>query len=269
MVWSLAFGVKGKAISVQAQRDRGGWCSQISRQSAHAGRNLVSPTHRPPLPPSKYYWYSLLEAESAPGPQRGRKDYVNEKLKGHNRESNPRPSGLWRSASTNCATACPRHLPYLRQFKDVVLFTRSRGSRSTAPFILNVGTRRRWMVNFTSRPLYPRRITPVPISQEATLAPEPVLTVLERKKSLASTAIRTPDRPAISPVSIPTTLPVLAIFEISEINDFFFWVCLINREFRCAYHLLLDAAFLKNRTGRTDGRALWVSRRWSLRCCCW
>jgi len=29
----------------------------------------VSPTHRPPLPPRKYSWYSfLLEAESTPGP---------------------------------------------------------------------------------------------------------------------------------------------------------------------------------------------------------
>jgi hypothetical protein len=42
-----------------------------------------------------------------PGPQCGRKDDVNEKLQWHHRESNPRPSGLWRSASTNCTTACP------------------------------------------------------------------------------------------------------------------------------------------------------------------
>jgi len=33
-------------------------------------------------------------------------DYVNEKFQGHHRESNSRPSGLQRSASTNCATAC-------------------------------------------------------------------------------------------------------------------------------------------------------------------
>ena len=43
--------------------------SQISRQSAHEGGKVVSPTQRPPLPPSKYYWYSfLLEVESIPGP---------------------------------------------------------------------------------------------------------------------------------------------------------------------------------------------------------
>ena len=31
-----------------------GWGSQISRQSAHEGGEVVCPTHRPPLPPTKY-----------------------------------------------------------------------------------------------------------------------------------------------------------------------------------------------------------------------
>ena len=45
-----------------------GWGSQISRQSAHESVKVVSPTHRPHLPPRKYSWYSfLLEAESIPG----------------------------------------------------------------------------------------------------------------------------------------------------------------------------------------------------------
>jgi len=52
----------------QALRVPGGLDSQISIQSAHEGGKVVSSTHRPPLPPSKYSWYSfLLETKSTPG----------------------------------------------------------------------------------------------------------------------------------------------------------------------------------------------------------
>ena len=39
---------------------------QISRHSAHESGKVVTPTHRPPLPPG-IFWYSFLEAESTPG----------------------------------------------------------------------------------------------------------------------------------------------------------------------------------------------------------
>ena len=45
--------------------------ASIARHSAHEGGEVVSPTHRPSLPPSprRYAWYSfLLEAESTAGP---------------------------------------------------------------------------------------------------------------------------------------------------------------------------------------------------------
>jgi hypothetical protein len=42
---------------------------RISRQPAHEGGKVVSSTHRPPLPPSRYPWYSfLLGVGSTPGP---------------------------------------------------------------------------------------------------------------------------------------------------------------------------------------------------------
>ena len=63
---------KGKAVPLQAWSGPEG--SRKLRfldimTTAQDGGKVVSLTHRPPLPPRKYYWYSfLLQAESTPGP---------------------------------------------------------------------------------------------------------------------------------------------------------------------------------------------------------
>jgi hypothetical protein len=57
---------KSKAIPLQAEdtlRIPAGWDFQISRKSAHEGSKVVSPTHRPPLPPGNisgtHFYYKL------------------------------------------------------------------------------------------------------------------------------------------------------------------------------------------------------------------
>ena len=69
---SFVVGKKGKAVPLQARRGPEG-----SRKlrfpdfviTAQDGDKVVSLTHRPPLPPSKFSWYAfLLEVEATPGP---------------------------------------------------------------------------------------------------------------------------------------------------------------------------------------------------------
>jgi hypothetical protein len=76
--------ISGKAVPYRprkALRAPGVRGSQVFRQSAYEGGKVVSPTHRPPLPPRKDSRYLiLLEAESTPGPYCDRNDYVNEKF---------------------------------------------------------------------------------------------------------------------------------------------------------------------------------------------
>jgi len=73
--------------------------------------------------------------------------------------------------------------------------TAHRGSRGIALPFHDHGTRRRWGVSVTSRPLFTPGKDPVPIVQEAGWAPVSVWTDAE---NLAPTGIRSPDRPARS-----------------------------------------------------------------------
>jgi len=58
---------KGKTIPVKAYYRCSGF--QDSIQSAHEGGKVVSPTHRPRLPPWNESWHALLlQPESIPGP---------------------------------------------------------------------------------------------------------------------------------------------------------------------------------------------------------
>jgi len=68
--------------------------------------------------------------------------------------------------------------------------TAHRGIRGIALLFHDHGTRRRWGVSVTPRPLFTPGIDPVPIVQKAGWAPGPVLTGAE---NLAPTGIRSPD----------------------------------------------------------------------------
>ena len=77
--WQLQY--KGKATLVQAWTDHEvPWSLSLpdSRQMLHEGSKVVSPMHRPTLPPRKYSWYFCqLQDESVPGPQCDWKNYAN------------------------------------------------------------------------------------------------------------------------------------------------------------------------------------------------
>jgi hypothetical protein len=78
----------------EAPRFPGGWGSQILRQSAHEASKVVSPTHRPPLPPGNILVLISVRGWVDPRAIVDRKDYVNENIQWHDRDSKPRPTGL-------------------------------------------------------------------------------------------------------------------------------------------------------------------------------
>ena len=63
----------------QALMVPGGWGFHISRQSAHEGAMVVSPTHRPPLPKELFLVFISVRRWVTPWPQCGLKDFMSMK----------------------------------------------------------------------------------------------------------------------------------------------------------------------------------------------
>jgi hypothetical protein len=61
------------------------------------------------------------------------------------------------------------------------------------------------VISFTPRPLYLQETTPVPTEEEAGWAPEKISTFRRRGCYVDTAGIRTPDLPARSLVTVPTT----------------------------------------------------------------
>ena len=80
-----------------------------------------------------------------------------------------------------------------------------RGSKDTAPLILNLGNKLWSVVNITLRSLYPEQRSSVPTEWAAEWAPEPIWTFRRTGTSLTSAGIRTTDRPGRNIAAMLTT----------------------------------------------------------------
>jgi hypothetical protein len=86
-IWGISYPVAGP-VWPRGFQEVG--APRFSWHAAHEGGEVVSLTHRSPLPPRKCSWYSFsLGAESTPGPWCGRKEICHWKIRWHHRESIP------------------------------------------------------------------------------------------------------------------------------------------------------------------------------------
>jgi hypothetical protein len=97
----------GQFLKCPGDRD----CS-IARQSVHEGAKVFSPTYQPSLPPHRCSWHSFLlrgwvETRVVVRPVGLREWEIQMTPSGIENVT----FGLLRSASTNCATACPKFPP--------------------------------------------------------------------------------------------------------------------------------------------------------------
>jgi hypothetical protein len=93
------------------------------------------------------------------------------------------------------------------------------GSECTAPRILQLGTRWKWVVSFTPRPLYlPGKEPLASIGWEAGWAPEAVWTRWWREIFSAPTGTRTPDHPSRNPALYHWAIPTPASYTVGFVK---------------------------------------------------
>jgi hypothetical protein len=99
----------------------------------------------------------------------------------------------------------------IRQKKKLFLFTtwHTGGSKGTAPLILSLGTRRRWVVNLAFPTSFFRGNEPQYPKNKRLGRPRGRFCLFAGHKIFSSAEIRTPDGPAHILVTVPTVLPWL------------------------------------------------------------
>ena len=118
-----------------------------------------------------------------------------------------------------------------------------------APLILNLGTRWKWVVNNTPRPLALRKRS----SEAAGCVPQPVRMIDIWEKSLACVGIRTPHSPTRSPVTTPTAPPSVFLKQLllKQMNNIKCY-CWANRPRHAPSHALTQTLTLTPGTTPPD-----------------